>query len=428
MRAKDEVANTGPGKAQASLRRGCGGGRPPLQTVLPALCVTEIVSWGVLYYAFPVLAPQISQETGWSSPAVAAAFSGALIVSALAGIPLGRVLDRRGPRKIMTGGSLLAAPAVVAVALAPSLPLFIIAWLVCGLAMSATLYPPAFAALTGWFDGPQRMRALTTVTLVAGLASTVFAPLTAALAHHMSWRTTYLILAVVLAAVTVPLHALCLRAPWPARSGEAAADLDATAARPPESAVARTRPFLILGLSMALASFAFAAAVVATVPLLTNRALSSEAAAWALGLGGVGQVLGRLGYAALIRRVGVRARIVLAYSLGGLTTLALGIAPGPVPLLIAASMAAGAVRGVATLLQATAITDRWGAQSYGALSGLLSAPAVAATALAPWAGAALATLLGGYPALFALLAALLGSAAVLAAGSVPGKTTRLPDR
>ncbi|MFI2312550.1 MFS transporter [Streptomyces sp. CB00072] len=428
MRAKDEVADTWPDKAQASLRRGCGGGRPPLQTVLPALCVTEIVSWGVLYYAFPVLAPQISQETGWSSPVVAAAFSGALIVSALAGIPLGRVLDRRGPRRIMTGGSLLAAPAVAAVALAPNLQLFIIAWLVCGLAMSATLYPPAFAAVTGWFDGPQRTRALTTVTLVAGLASTVFAPLTATLAHHMSWRTTYLILAAVLAAVTVPLHALCLRAPWPARSGEAAADLDAAAARRPESAVARTRPFLILGLSMALASFAFAAAVVATVPLLTNRALSSEAAAWALGLGGVGQVLGRLGYAALIRRVGVRARIVLAYSLGGLTTLALGIAPGPVALLIAASMAAGAVRGVATLLQATAITDRWGAQSYGALSGLLSAPAVAATALAPWAGAALATLLGGYPALFALLAALLGSAAVLAAGSVPGKTTRLPDQ
>ena len=33
---------------------------------LAALCATEIVSWGVLYYAFPVLVGTISADTGWS--------------------------------------------------------------------------------------------------------------------------------------------------------------------------------------------------------------------------------------------------------------------------------------------------------------------------------------------------------------------------
>ena len=70
-------------------------------------------------------------------------------------------------------------------------------------------------------------------------------------------------------------------------------------------------------------------------------------------------------------------------------------------------------------LQATAISDRWGATHYGRLNGLLSAPAMVATALAPWAGAALAQTLGGYPAVFALLAAVAALAALLAAGSVP---------
>ena len=64
--------------------------------------------------------------------------------------------------------------------------------------------------------------------------------------------------------------------------------------------------------------------------------------------------------------------------------------PGPAALLIAAAMLAGAARGVFTLLQATAITDRWGAAHYGRLNGLLSAPVLLATALSPWAGAALA--------------------------------------
>ena len=65
---------------------------------------------------------------------------------------------------------------------------------VVGAAMSASLYAPAFAALTQW-GGVQRVRALTTLTLVGGLASTAFAPLTAWLESAGSWRSAYLVLA-----------------------------------------------------------------------------------------------------------------------------------------------------------------------------------------------------------------------------------------
>jgi hypothetical protein len=82
-------------------------------------------------------------------------------------------------------------------------------------------------------------------------------------------------------------------------------------------------------------------------------------------------------------------------------------------------MLAGAARGIFTLLQATAVTDRWGSVYYGRLSGLVSAPSTFATALAPWAGAALAVPLGGYPGVFVLLAAVALAAAVAAVGSVP---------
>src|ERR687897_2790555 len=86
-----------------------------LRRVLVILCVTQIVSWGVLYYAFPVLAPSIAADTGWSIAAVTAAFSTGLVVSALVGIPAGRWLDRIGPRPVMTLGSLLAVPAVAGI-------------------------------------------------------------------------------------------------------------------------------------------------------------------------------------------------------------------------------------------------------------------------------------------------------------------------
>ena len=73
-------------------------------------------------------------------------------------------------------------------------------------------------------------------------------------------------------------------------------------------------------------------------------------------------------------------------------------------LLIAAAIAAGAVRGLFTLLEATAISDRWGPAGYASLNGVLSAPLTAAIALAPTADAALAGALGNCPALFLALA------------------------
>jgi MFS family permease len=397
--------------------------RSGLRRVLAVLCVTEITSWGVLYYAFPVLAPAMVADTGWSIGTVTAAFSLGLIVNALVGIPVGRWLDRFGPRRVMTTGSVLAVPALVGIATAHTLPWFFASWVLAGVAMAGVLYQPAFAALTRWW-GPRRVTALTAVTLLAGLASTIFAPLTAALADQLAWRGTYLVLAGVLAVVTIPAHLFGLRGHWPQPD---AAEHPAHVEREP-GAIARSRAFVLLVAAITLGTFAAFAVVVNQVPLFIERGMSVGAAAWALGLGGVGQVLGRLGYGRLTRHTGVRLRGVLVLGAGAAATALLALVPGPAGLLVAAAMLAGAARGVFTLLQATAISDRWGSAHYGRLGGILAAPAMVATALAPWAGAALSELLGGYPTVFLVLAGLAALAAVLAAGSVPAPLSRSRSR
>lgn len=390
--------------------------------VLPALCATQITSWGIVYYAFPVLLPRLTADTGWSVNASTAAFSLALLVSAVVGIPVGRILDHRGPRAVMTAGSVIGTLALLLIAAAPNLPVFTCGWILAGVAMAATFYPPAFAALTRWW-GPDRIRALTIVTLAGGLASTVFAPMTAALAEHLSWRATYTVLAVILAAVTIPAHALALRAPWPP-APPAPPSTDRTP-------VARSRPFLLLAASFTLSGFAMYAVVMGLIPLLTERGADATTAAWALGLGGAGQTLGRTLYSGLSARTSVTTRTVALIALGGATALALAAVPGPMPLLIALAVLAGVVRGNLTLLQATAVTDRWGTTHYGRLSGLLGAPAHLAGALAPWAAAALAVPLGGQPRLFAVLAAVSLVAALLAAAASaprPGERAELRRR
>ncbi|OPX09425.1 MFS transporter [Mycobacterium sp. AT1] len=382
-----------------------------LRWVLTTLCVTEITSWGVLYYAFTVLSEQISADTGWSAPAVTAAFSAGLVTAAVAGIPVGRWLDRVGPRWIMTAGSALGCLSVVGVAVAPNYGSFVAAWIVSGVAMSAVFYAPAFAALTRFF-GVDAVRALTVLTLVAGFASTVFAPLTAALSAQMDWRQTYLVLALVMAVVTIPAHFFGLRRPWPPVAGRHVESPTHTA---------RSGAFVALVAGFALAGLASYAVIANLVPSMSQRGIGTGAAAVALGLGGAGQVLGRLGYQTLVRRVGVVPRTVIIMAGIAATTALLGMFTAYAAL-VAVAIGAGVMRGIMTLLQATAVTERWGATHYGHLSAYLNAPIMIATAVGPFVGAALASLLGGYAAMFVVLGAIAAAGALLAAGSRPRVT------
>ena len=160
------------------------------------------------------------------------------------------------------------------------------------------------------------------------------------------------------------------------------------------------------------------------MPLLEGRGLSAGLAAWALGLGGAGQVAGRLCYRWLAARLGTRGRTVAVIGAGAAITLLLGLLPGPAGLLVAASVTAGAVRGVFTLTEATLVSDYWGPERYAVLNGVFNAPLVAAGAVAPSIGAAIAGVTG-YPALFTILAAAAATGAALAAAA-PSPATGLP--
>ncbi len=383
--------------------------------MLVALCVTQVTSWGVLYYGFPVLSGRISADTGWPVVSLTAAFSAGLVVSALLGVVVGRWLDRRGPRWLMTTGSVVAAAAVAVIGWAPTLGWFVIGWLLAGVGMSAVLYPPAFAALTRWY-GPRRIGALTVLTLAGGLASPIFAPGIALLAGQLGWRGAFLVLAGLLVVVTVPSHVVGLNLPWPAPPA-----VQQAAHRPDR--VVRSRAFWALLPALALAACASYAVVVNLVPLLTARGLTVEVAAVALGAGGVGQVIGRLGYRWLSRRFDVRFRTAIPLAGVAVTTALLAQVTGVTALIVAAGFA-GMVRGILTLVHANAVTDRWGAAHYGQLSGLLSLPVTLTAALAPWIGAALAGALGGYPVMFLIMAGLAAVATGLSLGSVPGNRYR----
>lgn len=357
----------------------------------------------MLYYALPVAAATISADTGWRLSHVMAAYGGGQLVTAAVSPVVGRLIDRFGPRPVMTAGSVAATGAAAAIGLAPAYPVFLASWVLAGTAMSAVLYPPAFAAINAWAQPQHRVQALTTVTLVGGLASTAFAPLTGVLLEQLGWRHTFLALAAILL-LTAPTHFWGLRAPWQ-RPGP----------RAPGPAVWRSRAFILLALALSWSALCMFGVMTNLVPMVQSHGIDLRTASLILGVVGLGQVTGRLGYAPLRRHTSVTTSTIAVIGLGAVTSVALALLPGQVAVLAVATFVLGLARGCNTLVQATAVVDRWGTHRVGSLTGALSAPIMAATAVGPWFGAVVAEGTGSYPVSF-LVMGLLG---LLAAALVP---------
>src|SRR5437868_11148169 len=76
------------------------------------LGITETITWGILYYAFAVFLPVMERELGWSRGEMSGALALAVLLSGIFAAPVGRWLDARGPRLLMTVGSVAAAALV----------------------------------------------------------------------------------------------------------------------------------------------------------------------------------------------------------------------------------------------------------------------------------------------------------------------------
>jgi MFS family permease len=391
--------------------------------IVAALSVTETVTWGIVYYGFPVFLRAMERDLEASRVAITGALSVGLGVSALAALPVGRWIDRHGGRGLMTAGSCLATVLTLAWARVEHVAGLYAVWLLMGLAMAATLYEPAFAVIVSWFPRG-RDRALLTVTLAAGLASTIFMPIEAWLLDRVGWRAALTILGAVLALVTVPVHALLLRR-GPARLPPPRA-AGASEATPPDAtlrAASRSAAFWVLLGAFFVSNFATAALSTHLIPYLVGRGYAPAVAALVVGWMGAMQLPGRLVFVPIAARLGARvmvAAVFLAQALG------VGQLPllGAIGTLVPFVLLQGAANGMATLARATSVAEIFGTRHYGAIAGAVALGANGARAVGPVGASLLWVALGSYAAVFWVLAGALvvAAAAMLAAGGKGRRT------
>src|ERR1700710_2399356 len=162
------------------------------------LSFTEILAWGILIYPPVLIMPHLAADHGWSLAFSMAGFSIGLMTSGMLSPTVGHLIDRHGGNIVMWLGALTGALGLALLTVADQRPAYLACWLPIGVAMSSTLYDPAFATLTRIFGSSAR-RQITFVTFAGGFASTVGWPATHFLLEHLGWGGPYLTFSAALA-------------------------------------------------------------------------------------------------------------------------------------------------------------------------------------------------------------------------------------
>jgi len=369
--------------------------------IVATLCVTETITWGIAYYGFAVFLRPMEHAIGATRVETTGAFSLAMGVMALASLPVGRWIDRFGSRALMTAGSCATTALMLAWSRVQTLAGLYVVWFLMGLALATTLYEPAFATVVGWFTR-DRDRALTIVTLVAGLASTIFMPLESVLLERLGWRPALATLAIVLGATTIPLHALVLRAP--PRLAPPPREASGTVTDVSLAEAARQPIFWMLTVAFHVSSFAAITVTIHVIPFLAERGYAPATAAAVVGWIGATQLLGRIVFAPLANHAGARtiAACIFFVQAVGLVTLALLW-----PALVVIVLLLGVSNGMSTLARATNVAEIFGRRHYATIAGAVALGANGGRALGPVGASLLRAALGSYPAMFETLAAAL---------------------
>lgn len=364
-----------------------------------AIGTGQLVNWGVLYYAFSVLLVPLEQSLDAPRWLVAGAFSLGLLVSAAAAPAVGRLADRgQGPAAIQAGG-LIAAGLLIVWAAAPSIWVTYFVWAALGLCMASILYEPAFAIIGRAFADPgERLRAIATVTVMGGLASTVFIPGTAAIVDQLGWRAAVIVLACVIASSTLLTASVAFRSVRGQWAGI------------PFQGKTDPRPLSRLVAVFVISSVVNSAVSANLVAALIDRQMPPTEAAMVAGLFGVMQLPGRV--LMTNRHFAPDAVVLLLVSFAAQVVGLLALVSGSTAALWVGVLTFAGGAGLTTLARPYLVLQIYGPEGAGEINGVLARGQQLARAAGPVSAAAMATM-SGYGPVFAAFASLLVVAAVL---------------
>jgi MFS family permease len=270
-------------------------------------------------FSLPVFLKPIAQDTGWSVTGISSAMTIGFLAMACSSMIWGTLSDRFGPLPVVLTGSVVIAASLALASFATSLIEFQLMFgLMIGFSISA-IFAPMMATVTGWFD-THRSLAVSLVSAGMGMAPMTMSPLAAWLVSNHDWRFSMRVIALVVAAIMIPM-ALLVRRP-PALANAPAMPAGATAPTEMTRAQALRSPqFIILVLTNFFCCATHSGPIIHTVSYAITCGIPMIAAVTIYSVEGLAGMGGRIAFGLLGDRLGAKRVLVfglLAQAFGAL--------------------------------------------------------------------------------------------------------------
>jgi MFS family permease len=351
--------------------------------VVAATCAVNAIGGGVYFYGFSVFFLPIKTALNLSSASTSLIFSLSRAEGAVEGPIAGYLIDKFGPRIMLTIGAFIVAIGYILLSQVNSFLWFLTIYLgIISLAFNATFSGSTMAVVNNWFI---RRKGLAMAISIAAysLGGSIIAPLLAFGIHHLGWRTTMALSGIMLAAVVVPFAQLLRSSPEAlglnpdGDTPRIESKLDEVDVKPILSSVdftvseaLRTKSYWLLAIGTMLRTGTLGTLIVHFVPIMVWKGNSEQTAAVMLGIMAFLSIPMRIGIGWLGDRWSRSKMLAAGMALGAFSLMILQNANSSFQVWLFISVFS-VVEGLSALNWAL-VGDYFGRKRFATLRGILS--------------------------------------------------------
>ena len=384
---------------------------------------------GGVRFSFGILIKPLVSDFAWERGAISLAYTLNMLVFACCQPLSGKLLDRFGPKILFSISALITTAGLMLTSQTTSLSeLYLYYGVITAAGTSGISISVVSSTLSRWF---KNLRVFVSGLAISGTALGQFLiiPLIALLTGKFGWRWTWVILAILLSLIVIPISLVVMKRE-PSEEGEKASGAIAGQTAGGEGnfpggrssglyLVLVSRNFLLVGATYFICGFQDFFFVTQLIPFATDQGLPAQEASNLQGLAGLLSIPGLLLFAAVSEKFGRKIPLALTF-LPRLLCFALLILSNGRARIYTATLLFGFSLMASAPLTAALVGDLYGFQDIGTLTGTIFWIHHLGGALGAYAGGFIYDLTRSYTAAF-VLALILALLAALTSFSIREK-------
>ena len=390
-----------------------------------ALFISLFLLWGSGYNTFGVFFTPLLKEFHGTHASISLCATAIVLFTGAAAPLAGWLVKLIDVRVVMGVGATLAGVSLFGISRADSFGHLLMWYMLLGVGLGGSTMVPASLILTNWFT-ERRGTVLGVATAGMELGGMVMTLLSARLITTNGWRIAYLVLALPVFVIVLPLILLVIRGgPGPDAVDEVAAKNGRTRLRDNMASeqgldvreAFRKRSFWLLGVAQFCFGLGVAGALIHLVPLMLKARYSAASAALALSSVHAFITVGKPTMGAVGDRVGTRKALAAGFAVCALGILLMGDGVRS-PVLAVGIFLYAFTLATPIALVPVILLEMAGPRSLGTLFGLLFFVQTIGAAIGPIIVGLVFDITGSYAAGYTLSAAIFLTAALAILGCV----------